>query len=60
MILLNAPQLRQSCWIHDLENASVAVLPRYVVGVALRGVVEELLEEVPQQTPICKKFIKQF
>lgn len=48
MILLDAPQFGQSGRIYDFEHARFPILPRYVVRVPLGGVVEQLLQKVPQ------------
>jgi hypothetical protein len=48
MVLLDAPQFGEPCWIHNLEHSGIVVLPCYVVGVTLSGVIQQLLEEVPQ------------
>lgn len=52
MILLDAPQLSQTRGVHNLEHPSLAVLPRYVTRVPLGGIVQQLLQEVPQQPPV--------
>lgn len=52
MVLLDAPQFGQAGRIDDLEDARLAGLPRDEVRVALRIVVEQLLEEVPQQATV--------
>jgi len=52
MILLDAPEPGQSRRIRDLEHARFAVLPGDVVRVALTGVVEQLLQKVPQQSAV--------
>jgi hypothetical protein len=48
MILLDAPQFGKPRWIYNFEHPGVMVLPCYVVGVTLSGVIQQLLEEVPQ------------
>lgn len=53
MVLLDAPQLRQAGGVDDLEDARVAALPRNEVGVALLAIVQQLLQEVPQQATVC-------
>lgn len=52
MILLYAPKLGQTGWIDDLEDTSVATLPRDQIAVLLIAIVEQLLQEIPQQTTI--------
>jgi hypothetical protein len=53
MILLNAPEPRESSGVHDLEHTRVVVLPRNEVAVLLRRIVQELLQKVPQEPPAC-------
>lgn len=48
MVLLDAPELGEACWVNDFEDTGVAALPGNVVAVALLVVVQELLEEVPK------------
>lgn len=48
MVLLDAPQLGQSRRIDNFEHARIPILPRNVTGVPLGGVVQQLLEEVPE------------
>lgn len=48
MVLLDAPEFGEAGGVDDFENAAFVVLPRDVAGVALVGVVEELLEEIPE------------
>jgi hypothetical protein len=55
MILLDSPEFRKSCWIDDLENSSVAALPRDVIAVALLMIVQQLLKEVPQKSAVWKE-----
>lgn len=55
MILLYAPEPSQSRWIDDLEHSRLPALPRDVVGIPLRGVVQELLQKVPEKPTILKK-----
>ena len=52
VVLLDAPQLGQPRRVHDLEHARLLVLPRDVGRVPPRRVVQELLQEVPQQPPV--------
>ena len=52
MILLDSPQLGQPCGIDNLEDPRLLVLPGDVAGVPLLGVVEQLLQKVPQQPAV--------
>ena len=52
MVLLDAPEPRQSSWISDLEDAGLLVLPLDVRGVPLAWIVQQLLQEVPEQATI--------
>ena len=52
VVLLDAPQLGQPRRVHDLEHAGLLVLPRDVGGVATGGVVEQLLQKVPQESAV--------
>ena len=52
MVLLDAPEASQSGRIGDFEDARFAVLPGDVVRVALARVVEQLLQEIPQQATV--------
>ena len=52
VVLLDAPQLGQARRVDDLEHAGVLVLPRDVGGVAPGGVVEQLLQKVPQEAAV--------
>ena len=52
MVLLDAPEPRQSCRISDLEDAGLLVLPLDVRGVPLAWIVQQLLQEVPEQATI--------
>ena len=53
MVLLDAPELSQALGVHDLEDPGVLVLPLDVCGVALVGVVQQLLQEAPQQATVA-------
>ena len=52
VILLNAPKFGQAGRIDDLEHTRLFVFPSDVRSVALRRIVQELLQEVPQETPV--------
>ena len=52
VVLLDAPQLGQPRRVDDLEHPGLLFLPRDVGGVAARGVVEQLLQEVPQEAAV--------
>ena len=52
VVLLDAPETGQTGRIGDLEDARFAVLPGDVVRVALAGIVEQLLQKVPQQPAV--------
>ena len=52
VVLLDAPQARQAGGVDYLEDARLLVLPLDVGGVALAGVVEQLLEEVPEEAAV--------
>ena len=52
MVLLDAPESGEARGIDDLEYAGLSALPRYVVGVALRRVVQQLLQKVPEQSAV--------
>ena len=52
VVLLDAPQLGQTRGVHYLEDPGVLVLPLDVSGVPLVGVVQQLLQEVPQQAAV--------
>lgn len=56
MVLLNAPQARQSRRVHDLEHAGVAVFPSNVAGVPLLRIIQQLLEKVPEETSVGARF----
>lgn len=55
VILLNTPQLCKTRRIHNLENATFSVLPRYITRVPLSRIVQQLLQKVPQQPAIWKR-----
>jgi hypothetical protein len=55
MILLDAPEPSQARGVDDFEDPGVPALPRDVVGVTLRGIVEQLLEKVPEQSAVCNR-----
>lgn len=55
MVLLDAPKFGQPWWVDNFEHSGVAILPRDVVRVALHGIVEQLLEEVPKETTVCER-----
>lgn len=57
VVLLDAPQFREPGRVDDLKNARLPVLPRDIIRVPLRRVVQELLQEIPQKTPVCKENI---
>ena len=52
MVLLNAPEPGQTSRINNLEHACLLVLPLDVGSVPLSGVVQELLQEVPEQSSV--------
>jgi len=52
VILLYAPQLGQTRRVDDLEHAHFLIFPRYETGETLMGVVEQLLQEIPQETTV--------
>ena len=52
MILLNAPESGQTGRVYNLEHPGLLVLPLDVGGVPLTRVIQELLQEVPQQPTI--------
>ena len=52
MVLLNAPEPGQTSRINNLEHACLIVLPLDVGSVPLSGVVQELLQEVPEQSSV--------
>ena len=52
VVLLNAPKTGQPGGVGNFENARFSVLPGDVVRIALRRIVEQLLEEIPQQTAV--------
>ena len=52
MVLLDAPKPRQSSRISDLKDAGLLVLPLDVGGVSLTRVIEQLLQEVPEEAPV--------
>ena len=52
MVLLNAPESGQTSRINNLEHACLLVLPLDVGSVSLSGVVQELLQEVPEQSSV--------
>ena len=52
MIFLNAPEPGQPGRVNDFEDSRLLVLPLYVGGVSLPGVVQQLLQEVPEQPPV--------
>ena len=52
MILLNAPEPGQAGRVDDLEDAGLLVLPLDIRGVPLTWVVQQLLQEVPEQATI--------
>ena len=52
MVLLDAPESSQSGRIRDFKHARLAVLPGDVVRVALTGIVQQLLQEIPQQPTV--------
>lgn len=43
MVLLDAPQLCQASWIHNLEHACFSAFPCDEVAVALSWIVQKLL-----------------
>jgi hypothetical protein len=45
----------QSGRVDNLEDACLLVLPLDVAGVPLGPVVQQLLQEVPQQTTVCRR-----
>ena len=52
MILLDAPESGQACWVNYLEHSSLLVLPLDIRSVSLTRIIEELLKEVPEQSSI--------
>lgn len=52
MVLLDAPELGQAGGIDDLEDTRVAAFPGYQIAVLLVAIVQQLLQEVPQQAAI--------
>lgn len=54
VIFLYAPEPRETGRVDDLEDPGLPALPRDVVCVSLRGVVQQLLQEVPEQSAIWK------
>ena len=45
----------QSGRVNNLEDAGLLVLPLDVAGVPLGPVVQQLLQEVPQQATVCRR-----
>jgi len=56
VVLLDAPQTGEPSWVDDFEDAGLSVAPRDKPGVLLVLVVEQLLEEVPQQASVGPGF----
>lgn len=54
MVLLYAPESGETGRIDDLEYTGLPALPRNVVSISLRGVVQQLLQEVPEKSAVCK------
>ena len=52
MVLLNAPESGQAGRVDNLEHPGLLVLPLDVGGVALARVIQQLLQEVPEQSPV--------
>ena len=52
MIFLNAPEPGQAGWINNLEDSGLLVLPLDVWGVSLAGIVQQLLQKVPEEPPV--------
>ena len=52
MIFLNAPEPRQTGRIDNFEDSRLLVLPLDVGGVSLPGIVQQLLQKVPEQPPV--------
>lgn len=48
VVFLDAPESSQSGRIDNFEHPGLSILPRYVICVPLRRVVEQLLQKVPQ------------
>lgn len=57
MVLLYSPQTGKAGWVHYLEYPSFHILPGDEAAIPLCGIVEELLEKIPQQAPVyrCEK-----
>ena len=52
VIFLNAPKFGQSGRINNLEHTRILILPSNVRSISLLRVVEQLLQEVPQQPAV--------
>ena len=52
MIFLNAPEPGQSGRVNNFEDSRLLVLPLDVGGVSLPGIVQQLLQKVPEQPPV--------
>lgn len=52
MILLYPPKSRQSRRIDDFEHPCIPAFPRDVMCIPLRGVVQKLLQEIPEKSTI--------
>lgn len=52
VILLDTPEFGQTSRIDDLEDTRISAFPRNVTAVPLGGIIEKLLQEVPQEPTI--------
>ena len=52
MIFLNAPEPGQTGRVDNFEDSCLLVLPLNVGGVSLPGIVQRLLQKVPEQPPV--------
>jgi len=52
VVFLDTPQFGQTGRVDNLEDAGVTALPGNVAGVPLCGVIEQLLQKVPQKATI--------
>lgn len=53
MILLDAPEPRKSRGVNDFKYPRFPTFPRDVVRIPLRGIVQKLLQKIPQKSTIC-------
>lgn len=52
MILLNTPKTGEAGWVDDFEDTCAYISPGDVSGISAISVIEQLLEEVPQEAAV--------